>query len=166
MKRIFLTGLVTLVSCLILNAQSFSLKKWTWDTYKMEFQAPENMDVTENNADAFKASNGSITLDIYPRKGQNMTYDGMKTAIIKWADDSGLQYDNYNSYNGEKQPFYLSNLNRYSGCAIDGSKRGFPASMLLIQDPDYPDTVFYIWISYAKEYADDAVAILKSFRPI
>jgi hypothetical protein len=148
------------------NAQTFTLKKWTWDTYKMEFKAPDNMDVTENNADAFKASNGSITLDIYPRKGQNMSYDGMKSAIIKWADDSGLQYETYNSYNGEKQPFYLSNLNRYSGCAIDGSKRGFPASMLLIQDPDYPDIVFYIWISYAKQYADDAVAILKSFKPI
>lgn len=160
------TGIFLLLFGVIATAQSFTLKSWNWDTYKMQFKAPDDMVVEQNDASAFKASNRLITLDIYPRKGENLRYEKMKDAIVKWATDNNLQYDTYNSYNGEKQPFYLSDLNRYSGCAIDGVKDNFPASMVLITDPDYPDISFYIWISYSKEYSNDAVSILKSFKPL
>ncbi len=163
MKRKYLFAVLLLLSANMLKAQS--LETWTWDTYKMKFKAPDNMRVDENDANSFQASNDVITLDIYPRKGENLTYDGMKKAIEDWADQESLRYMNENS-DGDKQPIYLDNLNGYWGCAIDGKKNGFPASMLLLVDPDFPEISFYIWISYSSDYYDDAIAILKSFKPM
>lgn len=161
-RKYFFLALLLLLSANILKAQS--LEAWTWDTYKMKFQAPDNMRVEQNDANSFQATNDKITLDIYPRKGENLTYDGMKTAIANWASATGLRYEDYNA-DGDAQPIYLDNLNGYWGCAIDGKKQGFPASMLLLVDPDFPDISFYIWISYSDEYYHDAVTILKSFQP-
>src|SRR5580765_2345552 len=159
--KFFQTIVLSAIS-LVLNAQS--LQSWTWDSYKMKFKAPDNMVVKKSDATVYEASNNSITMDIYPLTGQNLTYDGMKNAIIRWADKSSLSYNEYNS-SGDKQPIYLDNINGYWGCAIDGKKSGYPTSMLLLVDPDYPDISFYIWLSYANEYYHDAVAILKSFQP-
>ena len=153
-----------LLSAISLAVSAQSLKDWTWDTYKMKFKAPDNMIVKKSDATVYEASNNSITMDIYPRKDENLTYDGMKDAIIKWADQTGLTYNTYNS-DGDAQPIYMDDVNGYWGCAIDGKKEGFPASMLLIIDPDYPDISFYIWISYSKEYYHDAIKILQSFEP-
>ena len=163
MKYKFLSVLLLLVINAGVKAQS--LQSWTWDYYKMKFKAPDNMIVKKSDATVYEASNNSITMDIYPLTGQNLTYDGMKNAIINWADKSSLSYKVYNS-DGEKQPIYLDNINGYWGCAIDGSKEGFSASAVLLVNPDYPDVNFYVWVSYAKEYYHDAVAILKSFTPM
>ena len=159
----FLQTIVLSAISLVLNAQS--LQSWTWDTYKMKFKAPDNMVVKKSDATVYEATNNSITMDIYPLTGQNLTYDGMKSAITKWADQSSLSYKPYNS-NGAKQPIYLENINGYWGCAIDGTKEGFSTSVLLLVNPDYPDVNFYVWISYASEYYHDAIAILKSFTPM
>jgi hypothetical protein len=131
----------------------------------MKFKAPDNMVVKKSDATVYEASNNSVTMDIYPRKGENLTYDGMKNAIIKWANQISLSYNARNS-SGDSQPIYLENINRYWGCAIDGTKEGFSASILLLQDPDNTDISFYVYVSYAKEYYHDAVAILKSFTPM
>ena len=162
MKRKHLLAVLFLLTCTYVKAQS--LEPWTWDTYKMKFKAPDNMRVVKNSADVFEATNDNMTMDIYPRKGENLTYDGMKNAIINWASQSGLRYNTYNS-SGDAQPIYLDDINGYWGVAIDGKKSGFPTSMLLLVDPDYPDISFYIWLSYADEYYHDAVAILRSFEP-
>jgi hypothetical protein len=154
-----------LLSALCFAASAQSLQSWTWDTYKMKFKAPDNMVVQKNDATVYEATNKSITMDIYPLTGQNLTYDGMKNAIIKWADKSSLSYNETNS-SGDKQPIYLQNINGYWGCAIDGSKDGFSASALLLVNPDYPDINYYVWVSYAPEYYHDAIAILKSFTPM
>ena len=145
---------------LAINSIAFSqtLQTWTWDTYKMKFKAPDNMVLQENDVRGYQASNNEITLDIYPRTGENLTYDGMKNAIINWANQISLVYNT--------EPIYLDNINRYWGCAIDGTKQGFSASALLLVNPDYPDISFYVWISYAPEYYHDAVAILRSFQPM
>ncbi len=165
MKQKLWCAILFLATSTFASAQSFVLKTWDWDDYKMEFRAPDNMVIEQNDGDGFKASNQLITLDIYPRKGENLSYDGMKNAISRWAGQTNLDYNDVN-VDGNQQPFYLSNLNGYWGVAIDGKKDGFPASMLLLVDPDYPDISFYVWISYSSEYYDDAVAILKSFKPI
>jgi hypothetical protein len=135
-----------------------TLQTWTWDTYKMKFRAPDNMIVQQNNADSYQATNNNITLDIYPRTGESLTYDGMKNAISNWANQVSLSYT--------QGPIYMENINRYWGCAIDGTKQGFSATAVLLVDPDYPDISFYVWISYAREYYHDAVAILRSFQPL
>ena len=156
---------IALLSLISVTVNSQTLQTWTWDSYKMKFKAPDNMVIQKNDATVYEASNKSVTMDIYPRKNENLTYDGMKTAIIKWADKSSLSYNITNS-SGDTQPIYLSNINGYWGCAIDGTKNGFSASAVLLVDPDHPDISFYIWVSYAKEYYHDAVAILKSFTPM
>lgn len=159
----------SLMSILLLTISAFvtaqSLQTWTWGTYKMKFKAPSNMAIQQNDLNGFQASNNNITLNIYPRNGENLTYDGMKNAIINWANKASLSY-NTTKLDGSTQPIYLENINRYWGCAIDGTKEGFGASALLLVNPDNPDISFYVWISYAKEYYHDAVAILRSFQPL
>ncbi|MEO8860255.1 MAG: hypothetical protein ABI358_02465 [Ginsengibacter sp.] len=136
----FFQSILLLAFSFLASAQS--LQTWTWKYYKMQFKAPDNMVIQKSDATVYQASNNSITMDIYPLTGQNLTYDGMKNAIIKWADKS----NSYNTYNGsgEKQPIYLENINGYWGCAIDGTKQGFSASALLLVDPDHPDMNFYV----------------------
>jgi len=162
MKQKLLLALTLVFICTLGHTQS--LKTWTWDTYKMKFKLPSNMVVEENNADKFEASNNVITLDIYPRQGESLTYSGMKNAIINWAYKTGLRYADYNG-DGDEQPIYMKDLNGYWGCAIDGKKEGYPASMLLLADPDYTDISFYIWLSYSNDYYQDALQILRSFQP-
>lgn len=161
-RRLFGMFLITLF-CNFATAQSFV--SFTWDTYKMKFKITGDMNVTENNASKFEATNGHITMDIYPRKGENLSYSGMKSAIINWANQSNLSYNTNNS-SGDEQPIYLKNLNGYWGCAIDGTKNGLGATMLLLVDPDYPDISFYVWVNYNDEYYQDALQILKSFQPL
>lgn len=116
------------------------------------------MVLQRNDENGFQASNNKVTMNIYPRTGESLTYDGMKNAIINWANQVSLSYT--------KGPIYLENINRYWGCAIDGTKQGFYASALLLVDPDFPDISFYVWVSYVREYYHDAVAILRSFQPL
>jgi hypothetical protein len=148
-----------------LGATAQTLQSWTWDSYKLKFKAPDNLDVKKSDATVYEATNSTMAMDIYPLTGQNLTYDGMKNAIVKWADKTGLSYESSNS-SGESQPIYLKNINGLWGCAIDGTKSGFPTSILLLVNPDHPDINFYVWLSYKDEYYHDAVAILKSFAPM
>ncbi|HEY1871710.1 MAG TPA: hypothetical protein VGG71_11675 [Chitinophagaceae bacterium] len=159
----FLGLFVFVAICSIASAQSLVL--YTWDTYKMKFKISSDMTVNDNNTDKFEASNHNITMDIYPRKGENLTYSGMKNAVINWANQSNLSWNSTNS-SGDEQPIYLKNLNGYWGCAIDGSKNGVAATMLLVVDPQYTEISFYIWISYVNGYDQDALQILKSFQPM
>lgn len=148
--------------CLVIQAQT--LRAWTWDSYKLKFKAPDNMEILKSDATVYEASNKAITMDIYPRKGENLTYDGMKNAIIKWANQLNMNYTVTSS--GKSQPIYMENLNGFWGCAIDGAKDNFSALILLLVNPDYPDISLYIWISYSKEYYHDVLAILRSFIPM
>jgi len=166
MRRKFLFLVLTCIVVTSAEAQRFKFKLWTWDTYKMQFQAPDSMDITQSDAKGFGATNKLISLNIYPRKGENLNYSGMKSSLMKWAVDTKLQYKPYNASNGEKQPFYMGDLSKYTGCAIEGTKDGFPVIILLISDPLTPEISFYIWISYTKDYLDDALAILRSFKPM
>lgn len=158
----FLQSILFSVIGLALNAQT--LQTWTWDFYKMKFQAPNNLVVAKSDGTVWEATNKSIAMDIYPKTGQNLTYDGMKNAIINWAEKNFVSYNETNS-DGTSQPIYMSNINGYWGCAIDGTKDGFSTSVLLLVDPDHPDINFYVWISYASEYYHDVVRIIRSFTP-
>jgi hypothetical protein len=164
MRYKFLQTILLLSISVAVSSQT--LKSWEWDTYKIKFKAPENLYVQKNDATVYEAGNSNLFLDIYPRKGENLTYDGMKNAIIKWADDLNLSYNTVNG-SGDKQPIYLENINGYWGCAIDGhSSNGLPATIMLIINPDDSNLSFYIWINYSSEYYHDAVAVLKSFTPM
>ena len=163
MRYKYLLTVVLLALSIPVHAQT--LQSWTWNTYKIKFRAPDNLVVQKNDASVYEAGNNAMYLDIYPRKGENLTYDGMKNAIINWAGSLHLSYNTANS-SGDTQPIYLKNINGYWGCAIDGTSKGLPATVMLIVNPDDPELSFYIWINYAEEYYHDAIAILRSFTPM
>jgi hypothetical protein len=156
-KYILLSALLAL-SLNLIYAQS--LKGWTWSNYKMKFQAPDNFTIKESSGTIFSAGNDHLYLTIYPKKGENLTYSGMKDALQKWARDNNVDW-NSNDLG------YMSNLNRYWGYYIDGTgSNGLPTSLLLLVDPDYPENSFYVWLQYQSGYLDTAVDILKSFKPM
>jgi hypothetical protein len=156
-KYILLSALFAL-SLNFIYAQS--LKGWTWSNYKMKFQAPDNFAIKESSGTIFSAGNDHLYLTIYPKKGENLTYSGMKDALQKWARDNNVDW-NSNDLG------YMSNLNRYWGYYIDGTgSNGLPTSLLLLVDPDYPENSFYVWLQYQSGYLDTAVDILKSFKPM
>jgi hypothetical protein len=137
-----------------------ALKAWTWTDYKMKFQAPNNFIIKESSGTSFSAGNDHLNLTIYPKKGENLTYDGMKNALQKWARDSKVDWNSNNLG-------YTSSLNRYWGYYIDGTgSNGLPTSLLLLVDPDYPEYSFYVWLQYQSEYLNTAADILKSFKPM
>ena len=155
-KHLLLTALLAL-SLNILHAQ---MKSWTWSNYKMKFQAPNTFNIKESSATVFSAGNDNIYLTIYPKKGENLTYERMKDALQKWARDNGVEWNS-------SDLGYMSSLNRYWGYYIDGKgSNGLPTSLLLLVDPDYTDNSFYVWLQYQSGYVDTAVDILKSFKPM
>ncbi|TAH19627.1 MAG: hypothetical protein EAZ08_07965 [Cytophagales bacterium] len=153
-KSIFIT-LFFLAVVALSSSFAQDMTTWTWDTYKMKFDVPSNFKVTKNTADAFVASNGKITLSMYPRKGQNLNYAKMQAAVLNWASSSNLDSDS-----GAQ---YVEDLNGYWGCYVEGVAKGFPTTALLLIDPDYTDISLYVWISYAASEEDTAAAMLQSF---
>ncbi len=158
MKRKLLLLAFVAISFNLLYAQS--LKGWTWTDYKMKFQAPNNFSIKESSGTVFSAGNDNIFLSIYPKKGENLTYERMKGALQKWARENNVDFNSNNVG-------YMSNLNRYWGYYVDGTgSNGLPTSLLLLVDPDYPEYSFYVWLQYQSGYLNTAVEILKSFKPM
>lgn len=126
----------------------------------MKFQAPGSFSIKESSSTVFSAGNDNIYLTIYPKKGENLTYDNMKGALQRWARENGVEWNS-------SSLGYMSSLNRYWGYYIDGKgSNGLPTSLLLLVDPDYPENSFYVWLQYQSSYLDTAVEILKSFKPM
>jgi len=156
-KHILLFALLAFSSS-FLYAQA--LKAWNWTDYKMKFQAPNDFTIKESSGTIFSAGNDHLYLTIYPKKGENLTYSGMKDALQKWARSSKVDWN-------ADDLGYTSSLNRYWGYYIDGTgENGLPTSLLLLVDPDYPEFSFYVWLQYQSGYLDTAVSMLKSFKPM
>lgn len=154
MKNLFL------LFALLLGAQfaSAQMTTWTWDTYKVKFDAPSNFKTSKNSATGFSAGNTNINLTIYPENGANISYEKMLRSLQKWADNQNLSYDG--------DAAYMEDLNGYWGCYIDGvAPNGNPTSVLLLIDPDYPEIGLYVWVQYQDGYLDTAVDIISSFTP-
>lgn len=150
-------------SCLLLcaffatAATAQSMKKWTWSSYKMAFQAPSNFKVDQNDAKTFDAGNGKIHMTIYPEKGEAISKSAMKNSLKTWAKDNKLKFS------GDVEN--MEDLNGYWGVFIDGTANDLPTSILLLVDPDYPEISFYVWLQYDEDQLDTAVEILRSFIP-
>jgi len=163
MKHKFLQAILFAILCTGVHAQS--LKAWNWDIYKLKFKAPDDLDVKKSDSTVFEAGNDNMYLDIYPRRGEQMAYNGLKSSLVKWANDEGLYYQSVNA-SGQSQPIYISNLNGFWGCAIDGTENTLPVTLLLIVNPNDPTIKFYIRINYQSQYYHDAIAVLQSFTPM
>jgi hypothetical protein len=140
-------------------AVSQSMVSYTWDTYKMKFEIPENFVEKANSSEKFEASNDDINLTIYPRKGENLTAEGMIDALAGWVSVSKIE-------NLTEMDLISDQLNGYWGIFQEGTKNGWPVFLMLIVDPDFPDISFYVWVSYRAGTEDTAVKMLTSFKPI
>jgi hypothetical protein len=139
------------------TARSQSMQEWTWDEYHVKFSVPTSFKVLSNSSTEFSSGNSNMNLTIYPRRDENLEYNQMSGALARWARENKV------SYSGS--PNYMENLNGYWGVYIDGTVSGSPVSLLLIEDPDYPEVTMYIWLSYTSAHYNTAVRILKSFTP-
>lgn len=132
---------------------------YTWDPYKTKFSVPDNFRVLESTGDKWSGTNSDITLTIFPRTGENLAWDGMKSAVHSWAVSSGVINI------GESTELAEDKLNGYWGVMYEGEKDGFPVATMLVVDPDYPDISLYIWVSYRVGFEDKVIDILMSFTP-
>lgn len=154
MKRI----LFSLLASFLVSVACAQNTTWTWDMYKVKFNAASNFVVSENNSEIFSAGNGHINLTIYPQKNVSTEYPDMVANLRTWAVSTALTFD--------MEPEFLEDLNGYWGVYIDGTaSNGNPTSVVLLIDPDYPEIGLYIWLQYQPEYLDAAVEILSSFTP-
>lgn len=155
MKKVLILFIFTWMIVMTTFSQ---LTTWTWDQYKVKFDAPTDFKVDDNNAEVFSAGNGHINLTIYPQTNVSTEIDAMTENLSKWAINTDLSFD--------MQPEFLEDLNGYWGVYIDGeASNGNPTTVVLLIDPDYPDIGLYIWLQYQIDYFETAVDILASFTP-
>ncbi|HNW90595.1 MAG TPA: hypothetical protein PKN48_13095 [Bacteroidales bacterium] len=149
------------IFCLITVSGVFAqLKPYSWDSFKIKFKVPENFVVDEATANTWIGHNSKITLSIYPRKGENLSGESLKTALNNWTVANGVtNLDEGTEIDPEK-------LNRYNGYLYEGVSNTFLVETMLIVDPDYPGISFYIFIHYKAGSEDDVLNILTSFTPI
>lgn len=155
MKVKFISFIILFI---ISNSIQAQMTDWNWSDYKIKFKVHSSMKVTENNAEKFIAESSDINLTIFPRKGENLDVDQLKSLLRKWARESSVK--------DLTEPTYLDDLNGYWGYSIEGNKENSKIFQMLIIDPDYPEINFYIWIAYNEANTDIALDILLSFKPL
>jgi hypothetical protein len=134
-------------------------QEYTWSSYKTKFKVPSNFRVTTSSGEEWSGTNDDIALTIYPRKGENLTQRAMDRALTNWANDQGV------GNLTEIVDLDSKKLNGYWGVLIEGTKDNWPVALMLIVDPDYPDTSMYVWVSYREGLVDTVLQILYSFIP-
>lgn len=161
MKRtpVFLT--VLFFALIFVKATSFSqaMTEYTWNSYSVKFKIPKTFNVTENSSSQFSAGDADAWLTVYPRSGENLSYNKMKKSLKEWASNSGVSgYSNV----------YDESVNGYWGVYLNGYKNdnGLPVYLGLLIHPDYPDISMYIWINYNSDALDIANKIFYSFTPM
>lgn len=134
------------------------MRSYTWDSYRMKFEIPEDFEIKKSDGKNFSAGNGDIYLSIYPRLNENLSYEGMEEALMAWAKSSNVLFT-------DDGLMYLDNLNGYWGVMADGVVDNWPVFIMLVIDPDYPETSLYVWLSYSEKGIETAEKILNSFTP-
>lgn len=155
-KKILITYILLIYISGVLISQE--MHEYTWDSYNMKFEIPASFSVKKSQGDIFSAGNDNMHLSIYPRLNENLSYEEMEEALLNWASSSALILT-------DKGLTYLDNLNSYWGMKADGTADNWPVFVLLIIDPDYSDTSFYIWLSYSQGTYETALKIVNSFTP-
>jgi len=139
-------------------AQENDMVTYTWDSYHVKFQIPKDLEIIKSDSKSFVAGNEDISLSIFPRLEENLTYDEMVEALKDWAYKSEVILT-------EDGIMSLDNLNGYWGVMADGTKDYWPIFLMLIVDPDYSNTSLYVWLSYREDKLQNASDIISSFTP-
>jgi hypothetical protein len=167
---------------------------YTWAAYFTKFQIPDDLEVEKADAAEFSARNNDFYVSIYPQKkeadaGKKVVLrSDMKKEQHKTQDLLGASQDNtelsfeQKIYRSELEEMlddwrnqsgvsctgkaeFIPDLNGYWGVYSECTKSGFPVLMLVIRDPDFPELLLYIWISYRESHYQTAIKILRSFKP-
>lgn len=161
MKKTSVFFLVVLFALVFIKSNSYSqaMTEYTWTSYSVKFKIPKTFNVSENSSSSFSAGDDDAWLTIYPRSGENLSYNGMKKALKNWASSSGVSgYSNV----------YDESVNGYWGVYLNGTKNdnGLPAYLGLLIHPDNPDISLYVWINYRSDALDVTNKIFYSFSPM
>lgn len=135
-----------------------STKAWTWNNYKIGFQAPTDLVVKESSAKVFYAGSEHVFITIYPKTGDSLNHDNLPLAVQKWATEHKLNFAPANSG-------YLSNSNRYWKYYVGGNGyKGMSTYVAVIVNSSHPEESYYVWLQYQNGYAEAAMNILNSFN--
>jgi hypothetical protein len=157
---------ITILSLIILsffanNVAAQEMVSYTWSDYKTQFNIPKSFTVQQNDNTIFSAGSDNINLTIYPRKDEKMLEDNMSGNLRTWSKSNELKNL------GEVTELDETKLNGYWGVFQEGeTKDGYQVFVMLIIDPDYTDTGFYVWLSYSEGNEDACLKILQSFTPL
>jgi hypothetical protein len=141
------------------SAYAQDWRTFTWEPYKTKFKVPGDFSVTTSSGEEWSGTNRKITMDIYPRKNENLSRTEMKNNLYSWAADNGVKNI------GDVTVLDEEKLNGYWGYMYEGNKGEFPVAVMMLVDPDYPDISLYIWVSYKEGYEDTVIEMLMSFTP-
>ncbi len=160
MKKTIAFSMVLFALMLTSSVFGQDWRSFTWDEYKTKFDIPSDFEVTTNTSEKFSASNGKITLSIYPRKDENLDWDNMQAALQKWADGNEVEDQSEIIELDEEK------LNGYWGVMIEGTKSDYSVAQMLIVDPDFTEISLYIWVAYDNDQVDTVLEMLMSFEPM
>lgn len=153
---------VLIISILLISSIEFVVSQeminYTWDAYHMTFNIPKDFEIKKSGGNNFAAGNSDIYLSIYPRLDEHLVYEEMEEALMKWANSSDVLLT-------DDGIMYLEDLNGYWGVMADGIVDNWPIFLMLIIDPDYPNTSLYVWLSYSEDKIDIGEKILFSITP-
>ncbi len=131
----------------------FSQDEYKWDSHGIGFKASSDMKVTVNKADEFEASNGKITLDIFPWQDENVNKDDLADGIVAIAKE--LKFDNVHGADAME-------IDDFQGYYVLGSKEGVEALIMILLDKE-SSTNMIVTIVYEKGSQDIALKIADSF---
>lgn len=138
------------------NAQAW--RSYEWEYYNLQFELPEEFNITTNSEDALEASKKGIEFGLYPLKSDEL--DGLDLAgfVIKMAeDDLNLS---------EIDEMELLEFDSMEGGFVSGAKDGKVYLVLGLMDKESENS-YYAFIAYEKELelevTEDAMEILLSF---
>jgi hypothetical protein len=153
------------LSVIVAGTNTLNAQLWTdynWEEYATTFKIPSDFEVKESTASKFHATNKRITLVIYPRNDVYDNYEDMEIALLKWANDSQV------NYNADEELIILdeTKMNNYWGMLLEGTLDDYPVGMLIMADPDYSDITLFVWVSYLEDEIDTVLEMLQSIRPM
>ncbi|PKP05244.1 MAG: hypothetical protein CVU11_00870 [Bacteroidetes bacterium HGW-Bacteroidetes-6] len=160
MKKSITFSLVLFALMLTSSAFGQDWRSFTWDDYMTKFKIPSDFEVTTNTAEKFSATNGKITLSIYPREDENLEWDEMEDALQKWADDNEVENQTEIIELDEEK------MNGYWGVLIEGTKNDYSVGQMLLVDPDFTEISLYVWVAYDSDQVDTVIEMLMSFEPM
>lgn len=139
-------------------AQGQAWQSFEWEHYDLQFELPQEFEVTKNTAEALEASKEGIEFGLYPL--EESALDGLDLAgfVIKMAED-----DLNLSEIDEMEILEFENM---QGGFVSGAKDGLIYYVLGLVDKENSNS-YYAYVAFEKEkeleVTEDAMEILLSF---